>query len=184
MRCGLGMSLLSPPRSGCSVLLLQWYWSDITQSWSCSRGWDPIAAPSSKAVSSSLQSTCGWLRNDSQAYNNSWNQCGPLLLVVWFLLVGIQVCFRGVRLTIILINLFLSTATYIFSIVVVGPVTINTINVISSLTPCSYDFRWSSKESIVLTSLQHVCISKFSYDTDWGHFPPNDHCVDQLDPSQ
>ena len=32
----------------------------------------------------------------------------------------------------------------------------------------------------VLTSLQQVCISKFSYDTDWGHFPPNDHYVDQL----
>jgi len=51
-------SLLSPPRSGCSVLLLQWCWSDITQSWSCSRGWAPITAPSSNAASSSLQSTC------------------------------------------------------------------------------------------------------------------------------
>ena len=57
-------SLLSPPRYGCSVSLLQWCWSDTIQSRSSSRGWAPITAPSSKAASSSLQSTCAssWSR--------------------------------------------------------------------------------------------------------------------------
>ena len=83
------------------------------------------------------ESTRGWLRNDSQAYYNSRYQCGmlpqPLLLAVWFLLVSVQVCFRGVsNLTTILFNLFLSLQHV-----------------------CT-----------ILSSLQHVCISKFSYDTD------------------
>ena len=64
IRCGSvwECSLLLPPRYGCSVLLLQWCWSDklTSQSRSCSRGWDP----SSNASSSSMQSTCAikWSR--------------------------------------------------------------------------------------------------------------------------
>lgn len=76
----------------------------------------------------------GSCETNSQAYCNNSFHCGmlpqPLLLVIWFLSAGVQVCFRGVRLTTILINLLLSIATNIYSTIVVGPVTINTIKVI------------------------------------------------------
>ena len=76
----------------------------------------------------------GSCETNSEAYCNSGYQCGmlpqPLMLAVWFLSAGVQIGFRGVRLTTILINLFLSTSTYIFCIVVMGPPTMNTFKVI------------------------------------------------------
>lgn len=100
----------------------------------------------------------GSCKTNRQAYCNSSYQCGmlpqPLLLAVWFLSAGVQVCFRGVRLTTILINLFLSTATYIFCTAVVGPVTMNTIKVISlyTLFGCImiFEFQRSSMAEFML----------------------------------